>query len=95
MIHSCLTCTFHFPEIQQQVTSSKAELRKFGKRSIRKPRILFSQAQVQELEQRFKQQKYLCAAGKNFYYLSSKHGAVAIPDIADPCELLVFRNVVI
>ncbi|KAJ8965212.1 hypothetical protein NQ314_004281 [Rhamnusium bicolor] len=46
----------------QQVTSSKTELRKSGRqRSKRKPRILFSQAQVYELEQRFKQQKYLSA----------------------------------
>ncbi|KAG5875342.1 hypothetical protein JTB14_033722 [Gonioctena quinquepunctata] len=46
----------------QQVTSSKTELRKSGRqRSKRKPRVLFSQAQVYELEQRFKQQKYLSA----------------------------------
>nr|XP_023013324.1 homeobox protein Nkx-2.5-like [Leptinotarsa decemlineata] len=49
------------PKIQQ-VTSSKTELRKSGRqRSKRKPRVLFSQAQVYELEQRFKQQKYLSA----------------------------------
>ncbi|XP_018332253.1 homeobox protein Nkx-2.5-like [Agrilus planipennis] len=46
----------------QQVTSSKTELRKSGsKRAKRKPRVLFSQAQVYELERRFKQQKYLTA----------------------------------
>ncbi|XP_015520755.1 homeobox protein Nkx-2.5 [Neodiprion pinetum] len=45
------------------VTSSKTELRKSqsGKRSKRKPRVLFSQTQVYELEQRFKQQRYLSA----------------------------------
>ncbi|CAG9761124.1 unnamed protein product [Ceutorhynchus assimilis] len=47
---------------KQQVTSSKTELRKSGRqRSKRKPRVLFSQAQVYELEQRFKLQKYLTA----------------------------------
>ncbi|RZC34243.1 homeobox protein Nkx-2.5 [Asbolus verrucosus] len=50
------------PKIHQQVTSSKTELRKSGRqRSKRKPRVLFSQAQVYELERRFKQQKYLSA----------------------------------
>ncbi|XP_072387440.1 uncharacterized protein [Diabrotica undecimpunctata] len=49
------------PKIQQ-VTSSKTELRKSGRqRTKRKPRVLFSQAQVYELEQKFKQQKYLSA----------------------------------
>ncbi|XP_012287551.1 homeobox protein Nkx-2.5 [Orussus abietinus] len=45
------------------VTSSKTELRKSQscKRIKRKPRVLFSQAQVFELEQRFKQQRYLSA----------------------------------
>ena len=44
------------------VTSSRSELRKNGKaRSKRKPRVLFSQAQVLELERRFRQQKYLSA----------------------------------
>lgn len=44
------------------MTSSRCELRKNGKlRSKRKPRILFSQAQVQELERRFRQQRYLSA----------------------------------
>ncbi|KAG7201238.1 hypothetical protein KM043_004023 [Ampulex compressa] len=45
------------------VTSSKTELRKSqcGKRTKRKPRVLFSQSQVYELEQRFKQQRYLSA----------------------------------
>ncbi|XP_030745149.1 homeobox protein Nkx-2.3-like [Sitophilus oryzae] len=47
---------------KQQVTSSRTELRKSGRqRSKRKPRVLFSQAQVYELEQKFKQQKYLSA----------------------------------
>lgn len=56
----------------QQVTSSKAELRKFGRqRSKRKPRVLFSQAQVHELEQKFKQQKYLSASGNCFQLLPS------------------------
>ncbi|XP_050305279.1 homeobox protein Nkx-2.5-like [Anthonomus grandis grandis] len=46
----------------QQVTSSKTELRKSGRQKAkRKPRVLFSQAQVYELEQRFKLQKYLTA----------------------------------
>ncbi|KAK5644577.1 hypothetical protein RI129_005877 [Pyrocoelia pectoralis] len=46
----------------QQVTSSKTELRKSHRqRTKRKPRVLFSQAQVYELERRFKQQKYLSA----------------------------------
>lgn len=44
------------------VTSSRCELRKNGKlRSKRKPRVLFSQAQVLELENRFRQQRYLSA----------------------------------
>ncbi|XP_026461364.1 homeobox protein DTH-1-like [Ctenocephalides felis] len=47
---------------QQEVTSSKTELRKNGKmRAKRKPRVLFSQAQVLELEARFRQQRYLSA----------------------------------
>ncbi|KAI4460728.1 homeobox protein nkx [Holotrichia oblita] len=46
----------------QQVTSSKTELRKSGRqRTKRKPRVLFSQHQVYELECRFKQQRYLSA----------------------------------
>lgn len=46
----------------QQVTSSKTELRKSNRqRARRKPRVLFTQAQVYELERRFKQQKYLSA----------------------------------
>ncbi|EFA09624.2 Muscle-specific homeobox protein tinman-like Protein [Tribolium castaneum] len=49
-------------KLHPQVTSSKTELRKSGRqRSKRKPRVLFSQAQVYELERRFKQQKYLSA----------------------------------
>lgn len=47
---------------QQTVTSSRCELRKNGKsRCKRKPRILFTQAQVFELESRFRQQRYLSA----------------------------------
>ncbi|XP_045475108.1 homeobox protein Nkx-2.5-like [Harmonia axyridis] len=47
---------------QEQVTSSKTELRKACRQRVkRKPRVLFSQYQVQELEQKFKQQKYLSA----------------------------------
>lgn len=45
----------------QQVTSSKTELRKSNKRTKRKPRVLFSQTQIFELERRFKHQKYLSA----------------------------------
>ncbi|KAL9693818.1 hypothetical protein quinque_013103 [Culex quinquefasciatus] len=46
----------------QLVTSSRCELRKNGKlRAKRKPRILFSQGQVLELERRFRQQRYLSA----------------------------------
>lgn len=46
----------------QLVTSSKCELRKNGKlRAKRKPRILFSQNQVLELERRFRMQRYLSA----------------------------------
>lgn len=64
-----ITKILNFTELQQ-VTSSKAELRKFGRqRSKRKPRVLFSQAQVHELEQRFKQQKYLSASGKYHQYV--------------------------
>ncbi|XP_053946224.1 muscle-specific homeobox protein tinman [Anastrepha ludens] len=45
------------------VTSSRSELRKNGKpRCKRKPRVLFSQAQVLELECRFRLQKYLTGA---------------------------------
>lgn len=44
------------------VTSSRAELRKNGKtRTKRKPRVLFSQGQVLELERRFRLQRYLSA----------------------------------
>ncbi|XP_076265743.1 homeobox protein Nkx-2.5-like [Rhynchophorus ferrugineus] len=47
---------------EQQVTSSKTELRKSGRpRMKRKPRVLFSQTQVNQLEQRYKLQKYLSA----------------------------------
>ncbi|KAK9886151.1 hypothetical protein WA026_014939 [Henosepilachna vigintioctopunctata] len=47
---------------QEQVTSSKTELRKAKVQRVkRKPRVLFSQYQVHELEQKFKQQKYLSA----------------------------------
>ncbi|KAL3268064.1 hypothetical protein HHI36_007193 [Cryptolaemus montrouzieri] len=47
---------------QEQVTSSKTELRKANRQRIkRKPRILFSQFQIHELERKFKQQKYLSA----------------------------------
>lgn len=47
---------------QHIVTSSRCELRKNGKmRCKRKPRILFSQSQVLELENRFRQQRYLSA----------------------------------
>lgn len=47
---------------ENQVTSSKTELRKYGRqRGKRKPRILFTQSQVFELERRFKQQRYLSA----------------------------------
>ncbi|KAF2892388.1 hypothetical protein ILUMI_13786 [Ignelater luminosus] len=50
------------PVEHQQVTSSKTELRKSNRqRTRRKPRVLFTQAQVYELERRFKQQKYLSA----------------------------------
>lgn len=53
---------FYFFTENQQVTSSKTELRKSGRqRAKRKPRVLFSQAQVYELERRFKQQRYLSA----------------------------------
>lgn len=53
--------SFVFAE-ESHVTSSKSELRKNGKeRAKRKPRILFSQAQVYELERRFKEHKYLSA----------------------------------
>lgn len=52
-----------FSEDISQVTSSKSELRKNGKpRSKRKPRVLFSQAQVLELECRFRMKKYLTGA---------------------------------
>lgn len=44
------------------MTSSRCELRKNGKlRAKRKPRILFSQGQVLELERKFRQQRYLTA----------------------------------
>ncbi|XP_017772409.1 PREDICTED: homeobox protein HOX3-like [Nicrophorus vespilloides] len=49
---------------QQLVTSSRTELRKSSskrQRAKRKPRVLFTQAQVYELECRFKLQKYLSA----------------------------------
>ncbi|XP_058803793.1 homeobox protein Nkx-2.5-like [Phymastichus coffea] len=51
------------PEDGDLVTSSRTELRKSQscKRTKRKPRVLFSQTQVYELEQRFKQQRYLSA----------------------------------
>lgn len=44
------------------VSSSHSELRKNGKmRCKRKPRVLFSQTQVLELEKRFRQQRYVSA----------------------------------
>ncbi|KAL0276910.1 UNVERIFIED_CONTAM: hypothetical protein PYX00_004371 [Menopon gallinae] len=44
------------------VTETKTETKKSGKEKVkRKPRILFSQAQVYELERRFKEQRYLSA----------------------------------
>lgn len=58
----CCNVIFPFGSEHQQVTSSKTELRKSGRqRAKRKPRVLFSQAQVYELERRFKEQKYLSA----------------------------------
>ncbi|XP_011501653.1 PREDICTED: homeobox protein Nkx-2.5 [Ceratosolen solmsi marchali] len=56
------------------VTSSKTELRKSqsGKRMKRKPRVLFSQTQVYELEQRFKQQRYLSAPEREMLAQSLK-----------------------
>ncbi|XP_076658049.1 uncharacterized protein LOC143362093 [Halictus rubicundus] len=56
--------TYQEPPVTEDgnvVTSSKTELRKSVKRTKRKPRVLFSQTQVYELEQRFKQQRYLSA----------------------------------
>lgn len=42
------------------MSSSRSELRKNGKiRCKRKPRVLFSQSQVLELERRFRQQRYV------------------------------------
>lgn len=47
---------------QSIVSSSRSELRKNGKlRCKRKPRVLFSQTQVFELERRFRQQRYVSA----------------------------------
>lgn len=47
---------------QPIVSSSRSELRKNGKlRCKRKPRVLFSQSQVLELERRFRQQRYVSA----------------------------------
>lgn len=44
------------------VSSSRSELRKNGKlRCKRKPRVLFSQTQVAQLEKRFRQQRYVSA----------------------------------
>ncbi|XP_037943983.1 muscle-specific homeobox protein tinman-like [Teleopsis dalmanni] len=57
------TISMYILEDNTQVTSSRSELRKNGKpRSKRKPRVLFSQAQVLELECRFRLQKYLTGA---------------------------------
>lgn len=55
---------FSFDQIdssnQPIVSSSRSELRKNGKlRCKRKPRVLFSQSQVLELERRFRQQRYV------------------------------------
>ncbi|XP_031617763.1 muscle-specific homeobox protein tinman-like [Contarinia nasturtii] len=47
---------------QPIVSSTRSELRKNGKlRCKRKPRVLFSQSQVLELERRFRQQRYVSA----------------------------------
>ncbi|XP_014476957.1 PREDICTED: homeobox protein Nkx-2.5-like [Dinoponera quadriceps] len=56
------------------VTSSKTELRKSqsSKKTKRKPRVLFSQTQVYELEQRFKQQRYLSAPEREMLAQSLK-----------------------
>lgn len=53
-------------DLQQSTTPGSTDLQQDGtnkptKRVRRKPRVLFSQAQVYELERRFKQQKYLSA----------------------------------
>lgn len=54
---------FNLIEDNVQVTSTKTELRKNGKPRVkRKPRVLFSQAQVLELECRFRAKKYLTGA---------------------------------
>lgn len=61
-IHYLYSFLLEEPATQQVVTSSRSELRKNGKiRCKRKPRVLFSQAQVLELERRFRQQRYLSA----------------------------------
>lgn len=56
-------CCCFFVSGTELVTSSKTELRKTNnrQRTKRKPRVLFSQAQVYELERRFKEQRYLSA----------------------------------
>ncbi|KAL7301874.1 hypothetical protein TKK_0005478 [Trichogramma kaykai] len=61
-------------EERNLVTSSKTELRKnqSNKRIKRKPRVLFSQTQVSELERRFKQQRYLSASEREVLAQSLK-----------------------
>lgn len=57
-------CSIRISDSSNQpiVSSSRSELRKNGKfRSKRKPRVLFSQSQVLELERRFRQQRYVSA----------------------------------
>lgn len=56
-------CRFSLDSLNQPIVSStRSELRKNGKlRCKRKPRVLFSQSQVLELERRFRQQRYVSA----------------------------------
>lgn len=61
-IFLCIPAEESTTSSNQVVTSSRCELRKNGKlRAKRKPRVLFSQTQVLDLERRFREQRYLSA----------------------------------
>lgn len=60
-------------------TSEKGDGKKSTKKVKRKPRILFSQAQVYELEKRFKEQRYLSAPEREHMAQQLKLSSTQVP----------------
>ncbi|CAL8093116.1 unnamed protein product [Calicophoron daubneyi] len=58
--------------IGRRLNSTKVDMVLMRQRSRRKPRILFSQAQIYELEYRFKQQRYLSAQEREHLAMTLK-----------------------